>query len=140
MLLRLGGRRSTPRRRLVPRTSDRGSMTLVTVGLVAVAAVLAVVVGVAGGLALGRTKAQGAADASALAAASDARDRRALGGAYRGVDAASCSVAREVASKWGATVASCVVGAGGVVTVSIDISVSLGDVRATAKAGPRAPG
>jgi hypothetical protein len=114
-------------------------MTIVTVGLVAVAAALAVAVGLGGGLALAETKAQGAADASALAAASDARDRRALGQAYRGADAAPCGLAREVAERWGAAVASCVVGTGGVVTVEVKVPVSVGEVSATAKAGPRDP-
>ncbi len=116
-------------------------MTVVTVGLVAVAAVLAVVVALAGALAIGETKAQGAADASALAAASDARDRRALGQAYRGspyggTDAAPCRVAREVAEGWGAAVSSCGVEPGGVVTVEVKIAVGVGEVSATARAGP----
>jgi hypothetical protein len=113
-------------------------MAIVTVGLVAVAAVLAVVVGLAGGLALGKTKAQGAADASALAAASDARDRRAQGFVYGGQNAPSCSIAREVARRWGATVTMCAVGPGRVATVTVGLSVSLGELRATARAGPRA--
>lgn len=111
-------------------------MTIVTVGLVAIAATLAVTVAIAGGLALGATKAQGAADASALAAASDARDRRALGQAYRGADPAPCRAAREVAERWGVAVASCVVGTGGVVTVKVGVAVSVGEVSATANAGP----
>ena len=123
------------------RSDDAGSMTIVTVGLVAVAACLAVTAALAGALALGATKAQGAADASALAAAWDARDRRALGQAYRNYsgsngEAAPCRVAREVAGRWGAGVASCVVGAGGVVTVEVRLAVGLGEVGATARAGP----
>jgi hypothetical protein len=111
-------------------------MTIVTVGLVAVAAALAVIVALAGALALDKTKAQGAADASALAAASDARDRRALGQSYRGADPPSCRVAREVAERWGAAVASCGVGPGGVVTVEVTVAAGVGEVGATAKAGP----
>ena len=118
------------------RSDDAGSMTIVTVGLVAVAACLAVTVALAGALALGATKAQGAADASALAAAWDARDRRALGRAHNGADAPPCRVAREVAARWGAAVASCVVGAGGVVTVEVRLAVGPGEVVATARAGP----
>jgi hypothetical protein len=120
----------------VRRSDDAGSMTIVTVGLVAVAATLAVTVSLAGALVLGETRAQGAADASALAAAFDARDRRALGQAYRGADAPPCRIAREVARRWGAALASCVVGAGGVVTVEARVPVGPGDASATARAGP----
>jgi hypothetical protein len=116
-------------------------MTVVATGLVAVAATLAVTAAAAGALALGATRAQGAADASALAAASDARDRRALGEPYRtgsgGGEAPPCRIARDVASRWGATVTSCVVAVGGVVTVEVGVSVGVGGVSATATAGPR---
>ena len=111
-------------------------MTVVTAGLVAVAAILAVAVGLAGALTLGRTRAQGAADASALAAASEARDRRALGEAYLGADGGPCLAAREVAERWGATLTSCVALTGGVVTVDVAIAVGVSEASATARAGP----
>ena len=112
-------------------------MTVVTVGLVVIAVTLAATLAVAGGLAGAKTRAQGAADASALAAAYDARDRRALGFAYRGVNAPSCRVAAEVAERWGGIVTTCAVSAGGAVSVEVTMPAPLGDARATARAGPR---
>ena len=112
-------------------------MTIVTVVLVAVGAILAVAVGLAGALARAQTEAQGAADASALAAASDARDRRALGQPYLGEGAAPCRVAGDVAARWGASVAACVVRTGGVATVEVRVAMAFGEVSATANAGPR---
>ena len=112
-------------------------MTVVTVGLVVIAATLAATLAAAGGLATAKTRAHGAADASALAAAYDARDRRALGFVYRGADAPSCRVAAEVSERWGGLVTSCAVGAGGAVSVEVTVPAPLGDARATARAGPR---
>ncbi len=112
-------------------------MTVVTVGMVVIAAILAATVAIAGGVAASRTRAQGAADASALAAAFDARDRRALGFAYRGPNAPPCRVADEVARRWGAILRSCGVGPGGVVSVEVTMPTSVGEARATARAGPR---
>jgi hypothetical protein len=111
-------------------------MTVVTVGLVVIAVTLAATLAVAGGLAAAKTRAQGAADASTLAAAFDARDRRALGFAYRGANAPSCRVAGEVSEQWGGIVTSCAVSAGGAVSVEVTMPAPLEDVRATARAGP----
>jgi hypothetical protein len=111
-------------------------MTVVTVGLVVIAATVATALAVAGSLAATQTRAQGAADASALAAAFDARDRRALGFAYRGANAPSCRVAGEVSARWGASLASCSVGPGGVVSVEVSLPARVGEVGAAARAGP----
>ena len=118
------------------RRSDVGSMTVVTVGLVVVAVTLASTLAVAGGMAVAGARAQGAADASALAAAFEARDRRALGSAYLGADAEPCRVAREVAEMWGGSLTSCAVGVGGVVSVEVAVPAPLKDASATARAGP----
>jgi hypothetical protein len=120
----------------VRRTDDDGSMTVVTVGLVVIAATLAATLAVAGGLDAAKTRAQGAADASALAAAFDARDRRAVGAAYLGASAASCRVAGEVTAQWGASLASCIVDSRGVVSVDVTVPAPIGNVSATSRAGP----
>ncbi len=112
-------------------------MTVVTVGMVAVAAILAATVALAGDAAAARVRAQGAADTSALAAAFDARDRRALGFAYMGANASSCRDANEVARRWGASLASCQVDPGGVVSVEVTMPSRIGEVRAASRAGPR---
>ncbi len=119
------------------RTDDRGSMTVVATAIVATAAALAVAAATASGLAVAAERAQGAADASALAAAHDARDRRARGAAYVGVDAPSCTLARDVASRWGAVVTRCAIEPGGVALVEVQIALGPFDVSRAADAGPR---
>ena len=118
------------------RTDDGGSMTVVTVGVVAIAATLAATLGVAGGVAVAETRAQGAADAAALAVAFDARDRRALGAAYVGTGAAPCRIAVEVSGRWGAHLVACSVEPGGIVSVEVAVSTCVGAVGAEATAGP----
>jgi hypothetical protein len=108
-----------------------------TVGLVAVVAVLGAAA-VTGAAAAGTgAQAQGAADVAAIAAAHDARDTRALG--HLDSDAA-CDVARTVVSANGAAMTQCIVTPLGIVRVEVTHAVSgwMGTLRVTrtAVAGP----
>lgn len=111
--------------------SDRGSMTVVMLGVIAGALVLAVLVG---GLVRGitaRGQAQAAADLAALAAAEVA----AVGGP------APCATARQVAVRNGAALASCAIGDGGMVDLVTVVAVQplpswQRTARATSRAGP----
>ena len=110
---------------------DRGSMTILMLGVIAGALVLAVLVG---GLVRGiaaRGHAQAAADLGALAAGEVA----AVGGP------APCEVARRVAERNGAALAGCTVGDGGMVELATSVAVQplpgwQETARATARAGP----
>lgn len=119
------------RRRPARGVSDRGSMTVMVLGVIAGALVLAVLVG---GLVRGvtaRGQAQGAADLAALAAGEVA----AVGGP------APCETARRVAERNGAALLSCQIGDGGMVDLATVVAVQplpgwQQTARATARAGP----
>ena len=110
---------------------DRGSMTVLMLGVIAGALVLAVLVG---GLIRGvtaRGHAQAAADLGALAAGEVA----AVGGP------APCEVAQLVVEHNGAALAACAVGDGGMVELTTTVAVQplpgwQETARATARAGP----
>lgn len=117
--------------------ADRGSVSLVSVGLVTVIGTLAVAVAAVGGWALADERAQGAADAVALAAAYDARDIRALGARVDRLGAADgpCAVGRQVAREWGVRITACVVDARGRVFVEVREATALGVVSRSSRAG-----
>lgn len=109
------------------------------VGVAAVAATFAGVVVAAGGLGVAASRAQGAADASALAAAAEARDLRALGGAW-GADARTaggdpCAVARDVADAWGVVMVKCVVAGDASVEVAAEVRVGGVTITRRSRAG-----
>ncbi|WP_022918371.1 Rv3654c family TadE-like protein [Ruania albidiflava] len=110
---------------------DRGSMTVVMLGVIAGALLLAVLVG---GLVRGvtaRGHAQAAADLAALAAGEVA----AVGGP------APCQTADQVAQRNGAGLVSCETSDGGMVDLATEVAVQLlpgwqQSASATARAGP----
>lgn len=110
---------------------DRGSMTVLMLGVIAGALVLAVLVG---GLVRGitaRGHAQAAADLGALAAGEVA----AVGGP------APCEVAQRVVERNGAALAACTVGDGGMVELTTSVAVQplpgwQETARSTSRAGP----
>lgn len=111
---------------------DAGSGTVLAVGLVAVAILLAAALAVLAQAAAARHRAEAAADLAALAAA-DALLGRAEG--------EPCARAARTAAANGAMLTSCRPGAGGVVTVGAEVlpdgaAAALGPARALARAGP----
>ncbi len=116
----------------MPRTRrDRGSVSLVAIGLIAVAAVLVAAVGAVSTLAVAGSRAQGAADACALAVAYEARDARARGEAT----GRACGKANETSEEWGVRVKECRVDESGRVTVTVDIRVLGFSIERSARAG-----
>lgn len=113
--------------RAVRDEAERGAATVVVLAVVAVALVLAVVVGAVTSGHAARVRAQGAADLSALAAASAERS---------GVLADPCSLARDVADRNGARLVACEKEARGVVRVVAERSAGFGTAVARARAGP----
>ena len=119
-------------RSLVTRTRrDRGSTSLVAVGLLAVAATLVAGVGAAGALAVAASRAQGAADACALAVAYEARDARVTGEGRGRI----CGEAYSAAAEWGVRVTACRVDENGGATVTVDIRVLGFSIERSARAG-----
>ncbi len=112
-------------------------MTIVATAIVAIAVVLVVAVAGAGSLAVASSRARGAADESALAAAESARDLRALGRSREEGAYAPCAQARAVAARWGVTLERCAVSSRGAVTVEVAVESPFGVVRVTARAGAR---
>ena len=125
---------------------ERGSGTVLTLGLVAAALVLIAGVALLAGAQSARGAAQAAADLGALAAAEQLAalvrpggprgwvQREAAGQA--GADAA-CAIAREVVAANGAGLAGCALLGGGVVRVTAVRPGAVGAARATARAGPQ---
>jgi len=138
-------------RRLGP--TERGSGTVVTVGLVAVVLLLFVVISLLGRAQSARGAAQTAADLGALAAAqhlvgvsggtgaaggSGLAVRRADPVAGRGSGAAAaCGIARDVVAANGAVLSRCAVLDDGVVRVTATRPGGIGVASASARAGPR---
>jgi secretion/DNA translocation related TadE-like protein len=113
------------------RRHDRGAGTVLAIGLLSAAAILALGLSTVGQVIVARHRASAAADLAALAAARTANASSAATAA-----AEPCPVAREVAAANGARLTSCVLDASGVVSVSAqtDTNAALGVFRATAKA------
>ncbi|MBW0256267.1 histidine kinase, partial [Cellulomonas sp. PS-H5] len=108
-------------------TRDRGSASVLVVGLVGVVVLLAGTLGLLGVVQAARGRAQAAADLAALAAA----ERRLRG------HADPCGLAREVAARNGAALAGCTAVGEGDVHVRTTVRTVVGDAAAEALAGPR---
>jgi secretion/DNA translocation related TadE-like protein len=115
------------------RAQERGGVSVVMLGVLVAALVLASGAARLGGALVGRARAESAADAAALAAA----DRLALGGG----PAAARSAAERTAASNGARMVSCdCVGATAAVVVEVDLAPPLalfGPARGRAKAEVR---
>jgi secretion/DNA translocation related TadE-like protein len=117
---------------------ERGSANPVIVAAVAVVMVLAAALAQVGAGLIASARASGAADLSALAAAREDRDLRALGwDSSRSLDRA-CDVAEQVSRRNGAALTACVraTGFSVVVTVSAPVPGWPNPARARARAGP----
>lgn len=120
---------------VAPSPADRGSASVLLLGVVAVLVVLAVTLGLVVQAVAGRTRAQTAADLAAISAARAAQ--RAAFGGHGARD--PCGVAAEVAERNGAVLAACEEDVGGVVAVEVVADAGAGVARAEARAGPRPP-
>lgn len=105
---------------------DRGSATILAVGLFAVVVAAALVVASLVGVARDRASARAAADLAALAGAYQARQRLAGGGPD------PCSVAARAASANAAELTGCEAWPDG----SVQVTVASGRAEASARAGP----
>jgi len=144
-----GRRSATPRSATVVGAGERGSGTVLTLGLVAAALVLIAGVALLAGAQAARGAAQAAADLGALAAAEQLAALVRPGGpqgwvqrevqrevaGQAGADAA-CAIAREVVAANGAGLTGCALLGGGVVRVTAVRPGAVGAARATARAGP----
>jgi len=123
---------------------ERGSGTVVTLGLVAVALLLLAVLSLLGRAQAARGAAQTAADLGALAAAQHlfgAANGPDVGTAYTiGGAGAACDIARDVVVRNGAVLTGCAILDGGIVRVSTARAGGPGTARAHARAGPGSPG
>lgn len=109
---------------------ERGSGTVLALGLVAVILMVMVALGLLAGAQSGRSRAQTAADLAALAGAG----RLAVRG---GADvAAACVIAGEAARRNGGVLRDCAHEGGGVLVVAVERRTSVGKAHATARAGP----
>ncbi|MDQ0375172.1 Rv3654c family TadE-like protein [Cellulomonas humilata] len=115
------------RHRVAGRRSDRGSGTVLLLALVAVALVVATLLGLLASAQLGRGRAQTAADLGALAGAA-----RLLAGQ----PGDPCPTAAEVVRRNGARLSSCTDEGAGVVTVRVLVRGAAGSATASARAGP----
>lgn len=120
---------------------DEGSGTVLVVGLVAVALVLAAAAGTLGGAYVTRGRAQAAADLAALAAAGLLAPPAGVDVAPEAIRAADpCAVALDAAERNGARLTSCVAAADGVVAVTVTTDRTPGPfgmaATARARAGP----
>lgn len=109
---------------------ERGSGTVLVLGLVAVVLVLVVTVSLLARTQSTRGAVQAAADLGALAGA-----RRVASAG----PAAGCAVAQAVVAENGAVLTSCEHVGDGVVRVTASRDSALGPARASARAGPRSP-
>jgi hypothetical protein len=103
---------------------ERGSVSILMTAFMAVVAALVGVIAVGGAIGVAAARAQGAADVSSLAAASHARDLRALHGRGYSPEAEPCAIAREIAEAWTVAISSCVVAIDGTVEVTISTKVA----------------
>lgn len=113
----------------VRRDRDRGSGSVLVVGLLAVSVVLGAVVGLMAGVQGARARAQTAADLGALAAA-----QRLVAGGLE-----VCARALETVERNGAVLTGCDQLGGAVVEVRVAARSPVGDALAQARAGPRPP-
>lgn len=110
--------------------AERGSTTVLVLGVVGVGAVLLLVLAALGGVTQARAQAQAAADLGAISAAT---------AAARPHGADPCYAAASAVVQAGAVLVSCsLAGADAVVVARVPTAV--GDAVATARAGPAPPG
>lgn len=109
------------------RAGERGSATVVMVGVLAAVAVLCIAVAAVVTVMAARARAQTAADLAAIAAAS----------AFHSLASADpCAIARRVAEVNGATLTQCRT-SGADVVASTQVATPWGPARASARAGPQ---
>ena len=120
------GRRSWPTGR-GGGTRDDGSGTVLLLALVAVALLVAAMLGLLASAQLARGRAQSAADLGALAGAASM---------LAGRPGDPCTAATEVVRRNGGRLASCVDEGGGVLTVRVVVASRTGSATASARAGP----
>ncbi len=113
------------------RDGARGNVSVLVAAVVVVTMLLCAAVARLGGAAAERSRANNAADASALAAA----DRLALGQS----PAQACTIARRTAAENGARLLTCRSGAGPGETLSAEVTLQLGDAHARSRAEVDAP-
>ena len=113
------------------RDDARGNVSVLVAAVVVVTMLLCTAVARLGGAAAERSRANNAADASALAAA----DRLALGQS----PAQACTIARRTASENGARLLTCSSGAGPGETLSAEVTLEIGDAHARSRAEVDAP-
>ena len=109
----------------------RGNVTVLVAAVIVVAVLLCTAVARLGTAAAERSRANNAADASALAAA----DRLALGRS----PAEACAVARRTAADNGARLLTCRCGSAAGEVVGTEVTLAMGDARARARAEVEAP-
>ncbi len=107
---------------------DSGSGTVLVLGVVAVALVLATTLAGLGQVVVGRARAQTAADLAALAAATRWQATADVGSA--------CDLAEQAATRNGADLAACGHEGAGVVQIAVTVSTPFGPARSFARAGP----
>ncbi|KQR17115.1 Rv3654c family TadE-like protein [Cellulomonas sp. Leaf334] len=115
------------RRLPLARRDDQGSGTVLLLALVAVALVVAAMLGLLASAQLGRGHAQTAADLGALAGA---------GRLLAGEPGDPCVTVAEAVRRNGARLSSCTDEGGGVVRVRVVVSGAAGSATASARAGP----
>lgn len=121
--------RCPPERRRARRWGDdRGSGTVLLVGVVAVALLLATTLAGLGQVVAARARAQSAADLAALAAATRLQATADI--------AASCDLADQAATRNGASLTGCAHEGVGVVRVAVGVRTPFGTTTASARAGP----
>ena len=107
--------------------ADRGSGTVLLLGVMAAALLVAAGLGLLASAQAARWRAQTAADLGALAGATAARD----------LVGDSCAVVGEVVAHNGAATVACALEAGGVIRVEVTSRAAWGIASASARAGPR---
>lgn len=118
--------------------SDRGSGTVLVLGLVAVVLVLTAAVAALARGQGARVSVQTAADLAALAAAESIAIPSGVVLPSEGPATEPCALAGDVAARNGAALTRCTVIGGGVVEVTASRPTLAGAATATARAGPRA--
>jgi secretion/DNA translocation related TadE-like protein len=121
-----------------PAVCERGSASPVIVALIAVVMVLTVALAQVGAGLVAAARASGAADLSALAAAKEDRDLRALGAGSAWSLEQACDVAAQVSRRNGAALTACAHAANSSVVVSVSVPIPGWPTaaRASARAGP----
>ena len=118
--------------------AELGSATLMVVSVLAVIVIVGLAAVDGGAVLLASGKTESVADLSALAAARVDRDARAETETSGSALKAGCAAAREVASRNGVTMVSCLRGARESVEVTVELRVRVWptQLRASARAGP----